>query len=179
MEHQLGKSGSPSWAILGVLAFLKRTTPITPSNTYLPNHHHCPTLNPLPLAPSLNRKEKHWDLYLQPTPPISTTYLFHHVFPHHHHHPRHSWLPSAARSALKESDQNRDELDKEYEAQKQEQLRSTKEGKAKWKQELASNSEASVKADRGEIDSNQETIDKLQEGTKNLPNREGPVNKAH
>ncbi|RWQ93906.1 hypothetical protein C8Q69DRAFT_508266 [Paecilomyces variotii] len=86
---------------------------------------------------------------------------------------------SAARSALKESDQNRDELDKEYEAQKQEQLRSTKEGKAKWKQELASNSEASVKADRGEIDSNQETIDKLQEGTKNLPNREGPVNKAH
>ncbi|KAL1863510.1 hypothetical protein Plec18170_000346 [Paecilomyces lecythidis] len=90
-----------------------------------------------------------------------------------------SFHSSAARSALNESDRNRDELDKEYEAQKEEQLRSTKEGKAKWKQELASNSEASVKADRGEIDSNKDTIDKLQQDTKGLPNREGPVSKAH
>jgi hypothetical protein len=39
---------------------------------------------------------------------------------------------------------DRDNLDHVYESEKQEQLKSSKEGKAKWKQELASNSEASV-----------------------------------
>lgn len=40
---------------------------------------------------------------------------------------------------------DRDDLADHYEAQKEDQLKSTKEGKAKWKGELASNSEASVR----------------------------------
>merc|ERR1712187_911353 len=48
-----------------------------------------------------------------------------------------------AGQSLKESDINRDNLANVYEAEK--------EGKAHWKQELASNSEASVKADRNEM----------------------------
>lgn len=39
----------------------------------------------------------------------------------------------------------RDDLPEHYEAQKEDQLKSTKEGKAKWKSELASNSEADVR----------------------------------
>lgn len=39
---------------------------------------------------------------------------------------------------------DRDGLPEYYEAQKDEQLKSAKEGKAKWKHELASNSEAEV-----------------------------------
>ncbi|GFF42170.1 hypothetical protein IFM61606_01858 [Aspergillus udagawae] len=85
---------------------------------------------------------------------------------------------SAARLGLKESDRNRDDLDSFYEAEKQDQLKSTKEGKAKWKGELASNSEASVKADRGELDSDDKDFESLQNRTKDLPNRSGPVNKS-
>lgn len=40
---------------------------------------------------------------------------------------------------------DRDDLPDHYEAQKEDQLKSTKEGKAKWKAELASNSEADVR----------------------------------
>ncbi|KAL1971297.1 hypothetical protein VTN77DRAFT_249 [Rasamsonia byssochlamydoides] len=69
---------------------------------------------------------------------------------------------SSARLSLKESDRNRDDLEKEYEASKEENLRSVKEGKAKWKQELASNSEANVKADRGETDTSQEYFNELE-----------------
>ncbi|RHZ60244.1 hypothetical protein CDV55_101769 [Aspergillus turcosus] len=85
---------------------------------------------------------------------------------------------STARLGLKESDRNRDNLDEFYEAEKQDQLKSAKEGKAKWKGELASNSEASVKADRGEIDSDDKDFESLQSKTKDLPNRSGPVNKT-
>lgn len=77
-------------------------------------------------------------------------------------------------------------------------MKSTKEGKAKWRGELASNSEASVgylqdlshlngpdpflsmqvKADRGEVESDDKSFDEMQRRTKDLPNREGPVNKT-
>lgn len=39
---------------------------------------------------------------------------------------------------------DRDDLDKHYEAQKEAQLKSHKEGKARWEQALASNSESAV-----------------------------------
>ncbi|PWY89021.1 hypothetical protein BO70DRAFT_393539 [Aspergillus heteromorphus CBS 117.55] len=77
---------------------------------------------------------------------------------------------SAPRQGLKESDHNREDLGTHYESHKHEQLKSSKEGKAKWKQELASNSEASVKADRGEVDHEDGHFGSLQEKTKGLPN---------
>ncbi|KAJ5800215.1 uncharacterized protein N7518_002283 [Penicillium psychrosexuale] len=58
---------------------------------------------------------------------------------------------SAARG-LKEDDRDRDDLSHHYESHKQEGLKNNKEGSGKWKFELASNSEAEVKADRGELD---------------------------
>ncbi|PWY72206.1 hypothetical protein BO94DRAFT_539330 [Aspergillus sclerotioniger CBS 115572] len=85
---------------------------------------------------------------------------------------------SIPRRGLKESDHNREDLASIYEAEKHDQLRSTKEGKAKWKQEIASDSEASVKADRGEVDSDDKSFGAMQERTKGLPNRDGPVNKT-
>ncbi|PYH90265.1 hypothetical protein BO71DRAFT_361861 [Aspergillus ellipticus CBS 707.79] len=78
---------------------------------------------------------------------------------------------TAPRRGLKESDHNRDDdLGSHYDAHKHEQLKSTKEGKAKWKQELASNSEASVKADRGEVDHEDKDFGSLQERTKGAAN---------
>ncbi|KAL2862252.1 uncharacterized protein BJX67DRAFT_366642 [Aspergillus lucknowensis] len=73
---------------------------------------------------------------------------------------------SAVRSGLKEGDQSRDELNNIYEEEKQAQIKRHKEGKGKWNQNLASNSEASVKADRGEIEDKESFID-LQDRTKN------------
>jgi len=35
-----------------------------------------------------------------------------------------------------------------------------------------------IKADRGEIDSDDKTFQEMQKRTKNLPNRKGPVNKT-
>ncbi|KAK1142705.1 hypothetical protein N8T08_007336 [Aspergillus melleus] len=84
---------------------------------------------------------------------------------------------SSVRQGLKESDHNREELHKVYEASKEEQLRSTKEGKAHWKQELASNSEASVKADRGDLDEHVDLKD-LQNKTKHLPNEQDASKKG-
>lgn len=85
---------------------------------------------------------------------------------------------SSPRLAMKESDINRDELDAVYEAEKDDQVMNSKEGKARWKGELASNSEASVKADRGELESDGRNMNELQDRTKHLPNRSGPVNKS-
>ncbi|KAJ5397980.1 methyltransferase domain family protein [Penicillium cosmopolitanum] len=59
---------------------------------------------------------------------------------------------SAPRFSLKESDKNRDDLPNIYETQKVSQVKRAKEGKGKWEPELASNSEADVKADRGEVE---------------------------
>ncbi|KAL4951834.1 hypothetical protein BDW69DRAFT_169026 [Aspergillus filifer] len=79
---------------------------------------------------------------------------------------------SAARQGLKEDNQGTDRaaLSDHYEAEKQDQIKSHKEGKGKWNQNLASNSEASVKADRGEVDSKESFVD-LQDRTKNEPNK--------
>ncbi|KAK3046932.1 hypothetical protein LTR09_011616 [Extremus antarcticus] len=50
------------------------------------------------------------------------------------------------------------------EAEKQEQLRKQKEGKATWSDELASDSESIIKADRDDIDTKQ-SIDELQKAS--------------
>ncbi|KAL3478601.1 hypothetical protein BJX99DRAFT_223992 [Aspergillus californicus] len=78
---------------------------------------------------------------------------------------------SSARQGLKEGDHSRDDLQNVYEQEKQENVKRNKDGKGKWNQNLASNSEASVKADRGEVDSKESFID-LQDRTKNEANKE-------
>ncbi|KAL3431222.1 hypothetical protein BDV09DRAFT_176801 [Aspergillus tetrazonus] len=80
---------------------------------------------------------------------------------------------SAARSGLKEDDDRssgNDQLKDHYEQEKQAQIKRQKEGQGKWNQNLASSSEASVKADRGEVDSKDSFVD-LQDKTKNEPNQ--------
>merc|ERR1712187_85132 len=79
-----------------------------------------------------------------------------------------------AGQSLKESDINRDNLANVYEAEKDHQLKDEKEGKAHWKQELASNSEASVKADRNEMGDSDKDTQTLQDRTKDLPNQPKP-----
>ncbi|KAL2829293.1 hypothetical protein BDW59DRAFT_142447 [Aspergillus cavernicola] len=76
---------------------------------------------------------------------------------------------SAIRPGLKEDDHSRDELHNVYENEKQENVKRHKEGQGKWNQNLASNSEASVKADRGEVNDKESFIN-LQDRTKNEPN---------
>ncbi|KAJ5194968.1 uncharacterized protein N7498_008406 [Penicillium cinerascens] len=78
---------------------------------------------------------------------------------------------SATRRTLKESDKNRDDLPNIYESEKDRQLKSTKEGKARWNAELASNSEADVKADRGETGAEDKDFEAMQERTKHIPNK--------
>ncbi|KAL1972907.1 hypothetical protein VTN31DRAFT_6449 [Thermomyces dupontii] len=55
---------------------------------------------------------------------------------------------------LKEDNRNMDaaQLHEEYDAYKRENLRAVKEGRGKWSEELASNSESAIKADRDESD---------------------------
>ncbi|KAJ5371082.1 uncharacterized protein N7496_007174 [Penicillium cataractarum] len=76
---------------------------------------------------------------------------------------------SAPRCTLKESDKNRDDLSGHYETQKDQQLKSQKAGQGKWNAELASNSEADVKADRGEVESSDKAFQELQQKTKRIP----------
>lgn len=57
---------------------------------------------------------------------------------------------SSIQRALKESDKDRDNLHNEYEQHKNENLKNAKDGKGYWREQLASESEANVKADRGE-----------------------------
>ncbi|KAJ5952672.1 uncharacterized protein N7479_011085 [Penicillium vulpinum] len=73
---------------------------------------------------------------------------------------------SAVRS-LKEDDRNREDLSNYYESKKQEVLKESKLGKGKWTAELASNSEADVKADRGELDG-EVSFQELQKKTKHV-----------
>ncbi|KAF2869963.1 hypothetical protein BDV95DRAFT_497194 [Massariosphaeria phaeospora] len=56
----------------------------------------------------------------------------------------------------------------EVEAEKAKSLKEQKEGKGNWKEELASDSESIVKADRAEHGSTEETIKKLQEEGKKM-----------
>ncbi|KAJ5943381.1 hypothetical protein N7516_003549 [Penicillium verrucosum] len=78
-----------------------------------------------------------------------------------------STFHSSAVRSLNEDDRSRENLSYHYESHKEEGIKSTKEGKGKWKSELASNSEADVKADRGELDGDV-TFQEMQEKTKRL-----------
>ncbi|MCJ1369099.1 hypothetical protein MMC20_000307 [Loxospora ochrophaea] len=69
------------------------------------------------------------------------------------------------RSALSESDRHRDDIHEEIEHHKNDQLEKQKNGKGEWKRELASNSEAALKADRGEMKASDEHIEELQKQT--------------
>ncbi|KAI9713083.1 MAG: hypothetical protein M1820_001068 [Bogoriella megaspora] len=75
---------------------------------------------------------------------------------------------SAKRLAGKESALHHEGRAEEAEAHKQDQLRKQKEGKGHWKDELASDSESIIKADRGEINAEKDTIEKLQKETEKL-----------
>lgn len=91
---------------------------------------------------------------------------------------RSSFHTSSARRALSESDHTDDHPDRPgtIDHHKEEQLKKQKAGKGHWVKELASNSEAAVKADRDEIDATQENIEKLQEETEEMleGKNEGP-----
>jgi len=76
---------------------------------------------------------------------------------------------SVPRCSLKESDKNRDDLNSHYGAQKDQQLKSHKAGQAKWNADLASNSEADVKADRGEVDSSDKAFQEFVQKNKRVP----------
>lgn len=63
-------------------------------------------------------------------------------------------------------DRDKEHISNEYERVKNENLRSAKEGKGRWKNELASESEASVKADRDETGVNGHGHEIKSEGSK-------------
>ncbi|KAA6409448.1 MAG: hypothetical protein FRX48_07001 [Lasallia pustulata] len=80
-------------------------------------------------------------------------------------HHRLAFHPTGLRAALNETDRNRDDVAKEIDHHKDDQLRKQKEGKGHWKGELASNSESAVKADRGDMEATDDNIQKMQEET--------------
>ncbi|CAI7610381.1 unnamed protein product [Penicillium bialowiezense] len=84
---------------------------------------------------------------------------------------------SAVRS-LKENDRHREDLADHYESHKQQGLKESKEGKGKWKSELASSSEEDVKADRGEFDGDHPSFEALQNKTKHLPHEQQKANES-
>ncbi|KAF4306243.1 hypothetical protein GTA08_BOTSDO05042 [Botryosphaeria dothidea] len=75
---------------------------------------------------------------------------------------------SATRLAGKESKLHNEDRPEEVERHKQDSLKKTREGKGQWKDELASDSESIIKADRGEVEASQDTISKLQKETEEL-----------
>ncbi|KGO74664.1 hypothetical protein PITC_082730 [Penicillium italicum] len=83
-----------------------------------------------------------------------------------------STFHSSAVRSLNEDDRSRENLSSHYESHKQEGIKNTKEGKGKWKSELASNSEAGVKADRGELDGDV-SFQEMQEKTKHVKTQKG------
>ncbi|KAL1634876.1 hypothetical protein SLS56_001957 [Neofusicoccum ribis] len=78
---------------------------------------------------------------------------------------------SAMRFAGKESKLHEEGRPDEIERHKQDALKKSKEGKGHWKDELASDSESIVKADRGEVEASEETIKKLQKETEKLASK--------
>ncbi|KAI9842183.1 MAG: hypothetical protein M1837_007396 [Sclerophora amabilis] len=77
------------------------------------------------------------------------------------------YTPSLTRLALKESDLNHDGAADEIDHHKHDQLRKQQDGKNHWKDELASDSESAVKADREEhLGGTEKDIGELQERTK-------------
>ncbi|KAK5112628.1 hypothetical protein LTR62_003943 [Meristemomyces frigidus] len=79
-----------------------------------------------------------------------------------------SFQTSRALAASKESTLNQEGRAEEAEAHKQDQLQKQKEGKGHWKDELASDSESIIKADRNEAGSTSDDIKKLQQETEKL-----------
>ncbi|KAK5134083.1 hypothetical protein LTR08_006973 [Meristemomyces frigidus] len=76
-----------------------------------------------------------------------------------------SFQSSRIAAAGKESALNQEGRAEEVEHHKQDQLQKQKEGKGHWKDELASDSESAIKADRGDIEASDDTIKKMQEET--------------
>ncbi|KAI9832235.1 MAG: hypothetical protein M1826_002239 [Phylliscum demangeonii] len=78
---------------------------------------------------------------------------------------RRRWLQSSAmRRALKET-RDQDGIEHKIEHHKQDQLKKKEEGKNQWTEELASDSESAVKADRGETNADADHIEQLQKQT--------------
>ncbi|OJD37733.1 mitochondrial carrier protein pet8 protein [Diplodia corticola] len=75
---------------------------------------------------------------------------------------------SALRFSGKETKLHEEGRPQEVEEHKQDSLKKSKEGKGHWKDELASDSESIVKADRGEVEASEETISNLQKETEKL-----------
>ncbi|KAF2279476.1 uncharacterized protein EI97DRAFT_371523 [Westerdykella ornata] len=73
---------------------------------------------------------------------------------------------SSALWAGKETRLNTDVSGQDLENKKEEHLDKQKKGEGHWTEELASDSESIVKADRGEIDASEDTMKKLQDETK-------------
>ncbi|KAK5115601.1 hypothetical protein LTR85_009772 [Meristemomyces frigidus] len=71
-------------------------------------------------------------------------------------------------AAGKESALHDEDRPEKVEYHKQDQLQKQKEGKGHWKDELASDSESIIKADRGDIDASKGTIEQLQKETAKL-----------
>lgn len=63
-----------------------------------------------------------------------------------------------------------EDLKEFYDTEKKNQLKDTEQGKGEWKQSLASNSEASVKADREELHGDAKDPKSIQDRTKGMPN---------
>ncbi|TKA67010.1 hypothetical protein B0A55_08195 [Friedmanniomyces simplex] len=74
--------------------------------------------------------------------------------------------------AGKESALHNENRAEEAEAHKQDQLQKQREGKGHWKDELASDSESIVKADRNEMGSAKDNIEELQKETARLAKQE-------
>ncbi|KAF2094464.1 hypothetical protein NA57DRAFT_60506 [Rhizodiscina lignyota] len=79
-----------------------------------------------------------------------------------------SFRTSAVRLAGKEDKLHHEGRAEEIEVHKQESLKKSKEGKGEWTEELGSSSESIIKAERGEMKTTAETIEKLQEETKKV-----------
>ncbi|KZF19367.1 hypothetical protein L228DRAFT_250958 [Xylona heveae TC161] len=73
--------------------------------------------------------------------------------------------------ALKESHTNQEGRGEQVEKSKQEGLKKQEEGKGYWHDDLASESESAVKADRGEIDATSEALKKLQKETEKIAHK--------
>ncbi|KAH6860648.1 hypothetical protein J4E91_006536 [Alternaria rosae] len=82
---------------------------------------------------------------------------------------RAAFSQSIARTAGKESALHSENRAEEIEKKKQEQLNKKKDGKQHWEEQLASDSESAVKADRSETGKDtKEQIKELQEETKKV-----------
>ncbi|MCJ1311304.1 hypothetical protein MMC25_004975 [Agyrium rufum] len=84
--------------------------------------------------------------------------------------PARSFHVTTFRAALSETDRHRDdeETKEHIETHKQDQLQKQKEGKGHWKQELASQSEAALAADKEDVEHTEDTIEKLQKETQHV-----------